>query len=73
MESPWNPHGKMAEATHERGPNTRRLAHDLDRLEAPQEFLPKDLQLQFRQAVSDAAVDAKAEGEMLARPLDDRL
>src|ERR1700726_2251717 len=59
----------MAEAGHERGPNTRRLAHDLNRLEAPQEFLPEDLQLQFRQAVSDAAVDAYAKGQIVARPL----
>src|SRR5580692_5391696 len=65
----WNPHRKMAEATHEGGANARRLAHDLNRIKAPQELLPKDLQLQLGEAVADAAMDAKAKGQMLPRPL----
>ena len=74
-ESRWNPHWKMAVATYKRGPNAGRLAHDLNSLKSPQEFFPEDLQLQFSKAVTDAAVDAKAKGQMLPRPLtiDDEL
>ena len=54
---------------HEGREDALRLADHLDPLEAPQDLLPQDLQLQLRQAVADAAMDAEAEGEMLARPL----
>jgi len=44
------------------------FAHHLDHLEAAQDFLPQDFQLQLRKAIADAAVDPKAKGQMLARP-----
>ena len=41
----------------------------LDLGEALQDLFPDDAQLQLGQAVADAAVDAEAEREVLARPL----
>jgi hypothetical protein len=45
----------------------RRL-HHLDAFEALQDLLPHHLQLHLGQPVADAAVDAEAEGHVLARP-----
>ncbi len=45
------------------------LFHDLDLRKPRQEFFPEYAQLQFGQAVADAAVDAEAEGQVLAGPL----
>ena len=42
------------------------FANHLDAIEAFQYFLPQHAQLQFRQAVAHAAVDAETEGEVLA-------
>src|ERR1700688_662 len=44
------------------------LAHHLNILEALEDFFPNDLQLQFGQSQSDAAVNAEAEGDVGARP-----
>ena len=61
-------HRHRGEAVHEVRLRARRLAHHLDHREALQDLLPQDLQLQLGQAVADAAVDAEAEGQVLARP-----
>src|ERR1700733_9297994 len=52
-----------------------RLIDDLDRLEALQDFLPHDPQLQFGEAQTEAAVNPEAEGDVVARvvPLDDEI
>jgi hypothetical protein len=52
---------------HEGRAHARRRAHHFDGLEALENFFPQDLQLHLRQAVAHAAVDAEAEGQMLAR------
>src|SRR5215467_8247251 len=44
-----------------------RLADDLDTLEALQDLLPHHLQLHLGQALADAAMDAEAERDVLAR------
>src|SRR5436305_3145334 len=45
-----------------------RLADHLDIVEAFQDFLPDDLQLQFGEPQAHATVDAEAEGDVGARP-----
>ncbi len=52
-----------------------RFAGKLDAREAFQDLLPEDLQLQLGQAIAHAAMDAEAEGDVLARPgtVDDEL
>ena len=67
--------GKVRIAPHEIGVDALGLARDLDAAEAFEDFFPENAQLQFREPVADAAMDAEAEGEMLARtrPVDDEL
>ena len=65
---PGNPHRQLREAAHEGRAHAHRLADHLDHREALQDLLPQDAQLQLGQAVADAAVDAEAEGQVLARP-----
>ena len=64
-----NAHRQVGDAMHEGRVDALRLAHHLDRREALQDLFPDDLQLHLGQAVADAAVDAEAEGQVLARPL----
>jgi hypothetical protein len=45
----------------------RRRQH-LDDPMTRQQLLPQDAQLQFGEPIADAAMDAEAEGQMLARP-----
>src|SRR5258706_2685362 len=51
----------------EAGLQPHRFFDDLDGREAPEDLLPDHLQLHLGQAIADAAMDAEAEAEMLAR------
>src|SRR5579883_1211477 len=59
--SAWNPDRQIFDAAHEAGIEPLRLAHHLDGLEALQDLLPDNAQLQLGEAHADAAVDAEAE------------
>src|ERR1700761_4347973 len=54
-------------ALHEIGAQARRLRHDLDQGEALQHLLPDNAELHLGQPLAEAAVDAEAEGDVLAR------
>src|SRR6185437_10840670 len=68
-------HRHRLEALHEVRVHPLRLADHLDLREAAQDLLPHDAQLHLGQPHADAAMDAEAEGDVLARPLaiDDEL
>src|SRR5690348_7127366 len=66
--SPRDAYRQGADAVDEVGVDPLRLADDLDLREARQDFLPQDLQLQLRQPIADAAMDAEAKRQVLARP-----
>ena len=63
-----DPHRQGLVALDEARIHPLRLADHLNIVEPLQDFLPDDLQLQFGQPDPDAAVDAEAEGQVLARP-----
>src|ERR1700730_8845180 len=65
--STGNAHRQFAESPHERGTNSRGLAHHLDGLEAAQDLFPEDFQLRLGKPVTDTTVDAEAKGQVLAR------
>jgi hypothetical protein len=54
-------HRQRTDAADEVGVDPLGLADHLDFRETGQDFLPQDLELQFRQAVANAAMDAEAE------------
>src|SRR5262249_29613247 len=58
---------QRADAADEVGIETARRARDLELEVALQDLLPQNFQLHFRQSIADAAMDAGAEGQMLAR------
>src|SRR5262245_45291311 len=64
-----NPNRQMLIALDEAGVDALRLLDELDAVEALQDLLPDDLQLQLGEAEAYAAVDAEAEREMRARTL----
>src|SRR5262245_6957644 len=55
-------------ALHEAGIDPPGLANHLDIVEALEDLLPDDLELQLGEPHADAAVDSKAERQMRARP-----
>src|SRR4051794_16758218 len=70
-----DPHRQCADAIDEVRIEALGLLQDLDALEAGQQLLPENTELQLCQPVADAAVDAEAEGQVLMRPrpVDDEL
>ncbi len=62
-----NPYRQRADAADEIRIEALRRPGDFKAKVAVQYFLPEDADLLFGEAVADAAVDAGAEGEMLAR------
>src|ERR1700689_4251300 len=62
-----DPHRQFADPLDEGREHTLRLTDNLDSWQAIEDFLPQDLQLHFGQALADAAVNAEAERQMLAR------
>ena len=62
-----NPRGELPDAADEVRVEAFRRSHDLDVEIAGEDLLPKDSQLEIREPVADAAVDAGAVGEVLAR------
>ncbi len=52
---------------HEAGVNPFRLLHQFDKREALHDFFPQDCQLQLREPVADAAMDAEPKRQMLPR------
>src|SRR5260221_7017374 len=63
-----DPHRHRLITLHEAGIDALGLARQFDLREALQDLLPDHPQLHLGQAVADAAVDAEAEGEVLAGP-----
>src|SRR5947209_4607749 len=63
---PGDHHRHMEVALDEAGKGSLRLGHDLDLVPALEDLLPDDLELHLGEAIADAAVDAEAEGEVLA-------
>ena len=53
---------------HEIGLGAHRFAHHLYARETLEDLLPQHGELQFSQTIADAAVNAEAEGDVLARP-----
>src|SRR5258708_3049228 len=71
---PWpashvHPRRHRLVALDEIGAHAPGLAHHFDAREAPEDFLPHHPQLHLGEALAHAAVDAEAEGNVLARPL----
>src|SRR5262245_59841219 len=62
-----NLRGKFSDAEDEVRIETSRRSHDLDVEIAGENLLPEDSQLEIREPVADATVDAGATGKMLAR------
>src|SRR5262249_14880788 len=58
---------QIADRVQEIGVSINRLVLHFDLQIAAQYFLPQDLQLHFRQAIAQTAMDAKAKRHMLAR------
>src|SRR5205823_12666407 len=50
------------------GIDALRRSHDLDDRITLHDLFPQNAQLQLREAIADAAMDAEAEGQMLPRP-----
>ena len=50
---------------HEAGINPFRFFHQVDDRESLHDLFPQDRQLQFRQAIADAAMNAEPERQML--------
>src|SRR5579872_4405309 len=73
--SAGNSHRQRLVAMDEIRVSPLRLIDDLDRLEALQDFLPHDPQLQFRETQPEATVNPEAESDVVARiaPLDDEV
>ena len=61
--------GHRCEAVDEVRESPFRLTRYFDLFKAFDDFFPDDLQLQLGQPVADAAMNAEAEGQMLARIL----
>src|SRR5215203_3519011 len=64
---PRDHHGQALVALHEHRMGANRFAGQADLREALQDLFPDDAQLQLGQAIADAAMDAEAEREMVAR------
>src|SRR5437763_16790296 len=61
-------HRQRPDAVDEVGIGPLRRPHHLDHRVPRHDLFPQDAQLQFGESVADAAVDAEAERQMLARP-----
>src|SRR3984893_12686366 len=61
-----DPHRQFADPVNEGREHALGLADDLDSWQPIEDFLPKNLQLHFGQALADAAVNTEAERQMLA-------